>query len=85
MRRLILLVIGVGGILVGTVSAAGAVPLHQHLLTTPGATNIAIAGGLCVADAQGQHDTAFHNFHSNVHVGVFIAGDNPNTVSTTSC
>ncbi len=64
---------------------AVAVGLHQHLLDTPGATDIEVAQGLCTAAAHGQHDTAFHNFHSNVHVGVFIAGDNPNTITTTSC
>ena len=64
---------------------AVAVPLHQHLLDTPGAIDVEVARGLCVAAAHGQHDTAFHNFHSHVHVGVFVAGDNPNTITTTSC
>ena len=62
-----------------------AVTLHQHLLDTPGAIDVEVARGLCVADAHGQHETAFHNFHSNVHLGVFINGNNPNTVTTTSC
>jgi len=64
---------------------AVAVGLHQHLLDTPGAIDVEVARGLCVADAHGQHETAFHNFHSNVHLGVFINGNNPNTVTTTSC
>ena len=71
--------------LLGGGGTALAVPLHQHLLDTPGAIDIKVAQGLCTAAAHGQHDTAFHNFHSNVHVGVFIAGNNPNTVTTTSC
>lgn len=26
------------------------------------------------------HDSAFHNFHANVHLGAF-AGNNPNTIT----
>lgn len=71
--------------LLGGSGSAFAVPLHQHVLDTPGATDLAVARGLCVADAHGQHDTAFHSFHSNVHMGVFISDQFPHTVTTTSC
>ena len=70
--------------LFGGIGTAQAVGLHQHMLGTPGATGVKIGRGLCTADAHGQHDTAFHSFHGNVHQGAF-AGVNPNTISTTSC
>jgi hypothetical protein len=92
MRRNVLALVFAAAILVALAvplfSGGGralAVPLHQHLLDTPGAIDIKVAQGLCTAAGHGQHDTAFHNFHSNVHVGVFIDGNNPNTVTTTSC
>jgi hypothetical protein len=47
-----------------------------HSITTPGGTH-EFGGGVstqapCVA---------FLNLHENVHLGVFVAGDNPNGIS----
>jgi hypothetical protein len=78
MRKLAITVAALGGLAV-IPAPASAVPLHLHCLTTPGGTH-AIAGGVT---ANAPHNTAFHNFHNNVHTGAF-AGQNPNTVTATA-
>ena len=55
---------------------ASAVTRHVHLLTTPGGTH-AIAGGV----SNHAPCTAFLNFHEGVHVGVFLGGQFPHTVT----
>jgi hypothetical protein len=55
---------------------AGAVPRHVHSITTPGGTHEFGAGVSEQAPC-----VAFLNLHFNVHVAVFMAGDNPNTVT----
>lgn len=57
-------------------SPAWAIPRHVHSITTEGGTH-EFAGGVstqapCVA---------FLNLHENVHLAVFVAGDNPNAIS----
>ena len=52
---------------------AGAVPRHIHSIITPGGTTEFGAGASTNAPC-----VAFLNLHFNVHVGVFMAGDNPN-------
>ncbi len=43
-------------------------PTHLHCLTTPNGNVHSIARG---ATYMSNHDTAFHNFHENVHHGAF--------------
>ena len=76
MRRFcaVLAVVGTVGWLA---TPAGAVPRHIHFLTTPGTTT-AIATGV----SEHAPCTAFLNLHENVHLGVFLGGQFPNTVST---
>jgi hypothetical protein len=74
MRRFALL--GTLVLALAAASPAGAVPRHVHSITTPGGTH-EFGGGVshhapCVA---------FLNLHENVHLGVFMAGDNPNAIS----
>ena len=84
MRRLMTAAVA-AALLTGSATPAGAVTLHQHLLDTPGAQDIAVAQGLCTAATRGgQHDTAFHNFHGNVHLDAFQQSD-PIGVTTTAC
>jgi len=33
---------------------------------------------------QAPHEPALHNLHEHVHLGVFVEGDNPNTLTATS-
>ena len=55
-------------------------PGHLHCLTTPGGTH-SIARGVSL---QAPHEPALHNLHEHVHLGVFVEGDNPNTLTATS-
>jgi hypothetical protein len=48
---------------------AGAVPTHGHCLTPPSGEDVFVARGVT---ERAPHETAFHNFHSNVHEGVFL-------------
>lgn len=66
----------VAGVSAAVSPASAEVPRHIHNLTTPGTTTT-IAGGV----TENAPCTASLNFHENVHVGVFVAGDNPNTVA----
>ena len=55
---------------------ASALDRHVHSITTPGGTTEFGAGVSNNAPCG-----AFLNLHENVHVGVFLAGDNPNAIS----
>ena len=55
-----------------------AAPLHLHCVTTPGGNLVTLAQGVTL---HAPHDPAFHNFHENVHLGVFAAGTTPLTIA----
>jgi hypothetical protein len=77
MRRFAL--IGTIALALAAVAPAGAqtvVPRHVHSITTAGGTTEFGAGV-----SQNAPCEAFLNLHFNVHVGVFILGNNPNSVS----
>ncbi len=63
--RIFLVAVGAAAALVLPAAPSQAVPLHRHCLGTP-AGNVLIARGVT---ANAPHDTAFHNFHFNVHEG----------------
>jgi hypothetical protein len=75
MRRIVVVIAAVTGLALMPASAS-AVPAHLHCLTTPGGTH-SIARGVTL---NAPHESAFHNLHENVHVDVFVAGQNPNTL-----
>lgn len=54
--------------------AAQAVPTHLHCITTPNGNTHSIAQGVTL---NAPHDTAFHNLHSNVHLGAFATNPIP--------
>lgn len=70
-------VLAVIALALATAGPAGAIPRHIHMITTPGGTHSFGAGV-----SENAPCVAFMNLHMNVHVGVFLAGDNPNGVST---
>ena len=79
------IVIAFGLAIAWTLSTGGvalAVPPHLHCLHTPGGTH-AIAQGVT---ANAPHDTAFHNFHFDVHLGAHAnnSANSPVFVTTTS-
>ena len=83
MRALIAaLILALASTLIGA-SPALAVPAHLHCLTTPGGTTT-VAGGVT---ANAPHDTAFHNFHGNVHTGAFAnnSASSPVTIAPGAC
>jgi hypothetical protein len=55
---------------------ASALDRHVHSITTPGGTTEFGAGVSNNAPC-----VAFLNLHENVHIGVFLDGDNPNAIS----
>jgi hypothetical protein len=57
-------------------SAQQPVQRHVHSIATPGGTHEFGAGVSLNAPC-----VAFLNLHGNVHLAVFVAGDNPNGVS----
>ena len=76
-----------GGLLLSAslVGTAGAGTIHRHLVDTPGKDDVMVGHGLCVAATTGgQHLTAFHNFHNNVHFGGLQSSGNL-SVTTTGC
>jgi hypothetical protein len=75
MRRFLVLLTAVGT-LAWLAAPAQAVTRHIHSLTTPGTTT-EIAGGV----SEQAPCTAFLNLHENVHLGVFLGGQFPNTVT----
>jgi hypothetical protein len=78
MRRLALVLV-VAGVLGLSASPASAVQRHVHNLTTPNGKSHSVAGGVSLQAPC----TAFLNFHNNVHIGVFLAGKNPNSLTPT--
>lgn len=64
------------GLATALAAPALAFPQHLHCLTLPNGNVVAVAGGVTSNDA---HDTAFHNFHLNVHTGV--PGTGPLTIT----
>jgi len=65
MPRFILSIVAAALMLLLTVSATLAVPLHQHVMTTPSGHQVWIAQGICKNDLQ----TPIDNLHANVHLG----------------
>jgi hypothetical protein len=76
MRRVML-----AGLVLGALAAAAPaeaqVPRHLHCLTNASGETHAIAGGLTANAPQ----SAFETFHFGVHVGVFMQGPNPHTLT----
>jgi hypothetical protein len=77
MRRLV--VLGTIALALAVAGPASAIPRHIHSIETPGGTTEFGAGV-----SQHAPCVAFLNLHMNVHVGVFLAGDNPNGISTST-
>ena len=73
MRRLLLVLALTGMMVLGLgVSAAMAVPVHQHGFTTPSGTTALTAQGFCqntdvFAEGTAAHG-ALHNYHFKVHL-----------------
>lgn len=80
MRRLVISTIAASMLLLGAVSTALAVPLHQHYVTTPSGQVVPIAQGVCMNDLQ----NAVDNLHANVHQGAPAAAFASNPVGLTS-
>lgn len=76
-----LMLAGVVGVVLLPAGAARAFPQHLHCITTPNGTVHAIAGGVTF---HAPHDTAFHNLHSNVHLGAFAKNPIPLAADTTA-
>lgn len=74
MRRVPLVAACVALLLAFTAGPTLAVPLHLHCLESASGKVHSIGRGVT---AHAPHDTAFHNLHFNVHVAVFINGNNP--------
>ena len=81
MRRLLVGILTAATFAVASAPAFGhPPPNHLHCLTTPSGKTHAIARGVTL---HAPHDTAFHNFHQNVHREVFgvteigLAGKHP--------
>ena len=67
MRRLVALItVAATVILVASPAQAQEISLHRHLLTTPGASNIEVARGIC---KQGLLEPTLVNVHENFHLG----------------
>jgi hypothetical protein len=75
MKKLVAVSVAVLGAAIVPAQASAVAP-HLHCLTTPGGTH-AIALGVT---HHAPHET-LENFHSNVHLGVFVNGNNPNTLA----
>ena len=75
--------IGAGGFL----SAAGAVPAHQHVVNNPGGSHD-IANGFCngnFADGTAPQHGALHNFHILIHTGPQGPENGIVTITSTGC
>jgi hypothetical protein len=75
MRRFVVLLTAVGALAL-LAAPAQAVTRHIHSLTTPGTTT-----EIAIGVSEHAPCTAFLNLHENVHVGVFLGGQFPNTVT----
>jgi len=75
-KRAFLPLLAVVGLTAATATPVGAVPQHLHCLTLANGDVIPLAGGVTY---HAPHDTAFHNFHFNVHTGV--PGSGPLTIT----
>jgi hypothetical protein len=53
-------------ILIASPAQAQEIPLHRHLLTNPGASNIEVAQGIC---KRGLLEPTLVNVHENFHLG----------------
>jgi len=76
MRRAVFAAVVAGAFAVAT-PAQAQVPRHLHCLEDASGGSRALAGGLTANAPQ----SAFETFHFNVHVGVFVNGPNPRTVT----
>jgi len=66
-RRIIALItVAAMMVLVASPAQASHIGLHRHLLTTPGASDIEVAQGIC---KQGLLEPALHNVHEHFHEG----------------
>jgi hypothetical protein len=83
MRRFGAAILVGSAFMVGTTPALGQAPppleRHFHSLGTPNGKTHVIAGGL----TQNAPCGAFRNFHGNVHLAVFVSGNNPLDVTPT--
>jgi hypothetical protein len=75
-RRALLPIVAAVGLVTALAAPALAVPQHLHCLTLANGDVIALGGGVTF---HAPHDTAFHNFHINVHTGV--PGSGPLTIT----
>ena len=67
MRRIIALItVAAMLVLVASPAQAQDIMLHRHLLTTPGASDIELAQGIC---EQGLLEPTLVNVHNNFHLG----------------
>lgn len=68
MRKVPLVLFALASLALGAPGASLGHPpgTHLHCVTTPNGKIHAIAGGVTM---HSHHDTAFHNFHSKVHIG----------------
>ena len=75
MRR-VSLVAAMSALLLGLTAAPvlAAIPPHLHCLEAASGTVVSVGRGVT---QHGPHDPAFENLHGNVHVGVFMSGNNP--------
>lgn len=63
------------GLATALAAPALAVAPHLHCLTLANGNVVPLAGGVT---SHAPHDTAFHNFHRNVHIGL---GSGPLTIT----
>ncbi|HET6379565.1 MAG TPA: hypothetical protein VFH63_00820 [candidate division Zixibacteria bacterium] len=80
MRRLVTALLAATLLVMLSVSASLAVPLHQHYLTTPGNGPVPIALGICRNELQ----RAIDNLHANFHLGAPGAAFSQNPVTLTT-
>ena len=81
MRRVSLVAAMAALLLALTAGPALAVGSHLHCLEAASGNVVSIGRGVTT---YAPHDPAFHNLHGNVHVGVFISGNNPLDFTTTA-
>jgi hypothetical protein len=77
MRRIALVGLVMGALAVAAAPAEAQVPRHLHCLTNASGETHAIARGLTANAPQ----AAFETFHFGVHLGVFVEGPNPHTLT----